>query len=263
MCFRYKYNPQGFDSGGWNFEKNSGRRVAEYLMEQLAKINLRPSNPSIFLEEKKLAQPGEPTQEQSEVFPGDMAQILIHDEERGRLLIPSSYGLLPKWLAERQIQKGNKLKYLYNCRDDSLSGPHMKPSFRDAFFRRRCLAGVSVIVENLGKRQWLEVRPSEGDQFVIAGLFDFPHQYAPSFTHCLVTTSPNERILQHFDRMPVILDRPGAEVWLDPKSTKDELLALLKPAPVEWIGEITIRTEDPPDRKRKQQSEDLGFDFEE
>lgn len=283
MCSRYKYNPNGFDSGGWGFN-TSGRAVAEYLLEQLAKVGIRPSNPSTFLVEKDLVEPGDGTEQNTDweqqsgesteqkgqgaelvdIFPESMAKILLLDPERGRLVVPSSYGLLPLWLARKKEAEGKKLKPLYNCRDDSLTGEYMKPAFKDAFFRRRCIANVAIIEEAMGNYQWLQVRPSTDEPFYLASLFDFPHKYAEYFTHCFVTTGPNAKVEEFHDRMPVILDRAGAEIWLNPKSTKEQLVQLLKPAPVEWIGEITIRQDEPPKRRRKlEKPETFGFDFEE
>ena len=80
-----------------------------------------------------------------DIFPGDLAEILIV-EDGVRKIVPSAYGLVPTF-----IPKGKtKPSKLYNCRNDSLNGLEMKPSFRDAFLKRRCITAVTVIEENMG-----------------------------------------------------------------------------------------------------------------
>jgi putative SOS response-associated peptidase YedK len=51
----------------------------------------------------------------------------------------------------------------------------------------------------------------------------------------ILTCPPNDLIRPFHDRMPVILDQAGREVWLDPRSGVDELAALLTPCPASWL----------------------------
>lgn len=49
------------------------------------------------------------------------------------------------------------------------------------------------------------------------------HRYA------IVTVEPNDLVSKTHDRMPLILTREGQAKWLDPNTSKEELLELLKP----------------------------------
>jgi putative SOS response-associated peptidase YedK len=51
----------------------------------------------------------------------------------------------------------------------------------------------------------------------------------------ILTCPPNDLIRPFHDRMPVILDEAGWEVWLDPRSGVDQLAALLTPCPASWL----------------------------
>jgi putative SOS response-associated peptidase YedK len=51
----------------------------------------------------------------------------------------------------------------------------------------------------------------------------------------ILTCPPNDLIRPFHDRMPVILDQAGREVWMDPRSGVDELAPLLTPCPASWL----------------------------
>lgn len=51
----------------------------------------------------------------------------------------------------------------------------------------------------------------------------------------ILTCPPNDLIRRFHDRMPVILDPAGCQVWLDPSSGFDQLAALLGPCPADWL----------------------------
>jgi len=53
-------------------------------------------------------------------------------------------------------------------------------------------------------------------------------------TCTIITTDSNELIMQIHDRMPVILPKESASIWIDLQNqNKEELLSLLKPLPAE------------------------------
>src|SRR5205085_8176952 len=67
--------------------------------------------------------------------------------------------------------------------------------------------------------------------FALAGLWEHwrrGEEVIDSFT--IITTSANQLLEDIHDRMPVILDEPDYEEWLDPRTAADRAKALLKPA---------------------------------
>ena len=239
MCAHYKYRNGSLAglvniSGGWLSLTQEDRAVADHLYESLHSPKSTTSGDAV------------------PVFPGDSAEILVVREGK-REIVLSSYGLIPHF-----IPKGRtKPSELYNCRDDSLNGLEVKPSFREAFAKRRCIASISHFEENLGGNRWLEIHPKgQSQDFFVAALYNLPHQFCKTTSHALVTTVPNATILPLHDRMPVILDQAGIDLWLEPTTPVSVLLSLLIPCPNEWIGEIRER-QDPSRRNRRQG----GFDF--
>lgn len=193
------------------------------------------------------------------IYPGDLTEILI--ENRGeRMIIKSQYGLVPNWTPENGPNKGKPMRH-YNARKDSIDCERPKRSFSGAFSYRRCVVGVAIIEENLGKRKWLQVVPPDGTSFLVAGLYEGPNRYCKGMSHAIITVDANSRILRacedegsEHERMPAILKEADVDKWLDPRTTHEELIALLQTAPNEWIGDLKIRLQ------LKRESQD-GFNF--
>jgi putative SOS response-associated peptidase YedK len=110
-----------------------------------------------------------------------------------------------------------------------------RPSFRDAFAERRCLVVASGFYEWEGtgkKRQPWYFRRADGKPFGIAGLWEASPQPDAPATCTLLTTAPNDLVAAVHDRMPVILDRGDAALWLDPaRREKAALQPLLRSYP--------------------------------
>ncbi|MEI9888915.1 MAG: SOS response-associated peptidase [Rhizomicrobium sp.] len=112
-----------------------------------------------------------------------------------------------------------------------------KPTFRDAFFRRRGLIAVDSF--NEGE----EVTPTKTQQYVVAPRGRTMLAIAviwerwtgsgpvPLETFAMVTTPPNALIGTITDRMPAVLDDADWPKWLgEEPATVDELKAMLKPS---------------------------------
>ena len=138
------------------------------------------------------------------------------------------WGLIPSWAKDAKIANS-----LLNARSETLTE---KPSFRNAFKRRRCLIPAS------GYYEWTTVPGQKLKQpllyllvdqplFAMAGLWEtWNSSHGPLETCTIITTEPNELAAQSHDRMPVILDRDAWDEWLDPENRDtDELRGLLIP----------------------------------
>jgi putative SOS response-associated peptidase YedK len=147
------------------------------------------------------------------------------------------WGLIPSWAKDTKIAAK-----LINARAESIAE---KPSFRSAFRRRRCLVPADGFyewrAEGTRKQPYLIVR-RDREPFAFAGLWerwtpkepDAASASIDSFT--IVTTDANALLKPLHVRMPVILAPEDYGRWLDPDAAEADLLALLKPAPQEWLG---------------------------
>ena len=119
--------------------------------------------------------------------------------------------LIPSWAKDPKIGV-----QCINARAETISE---KPSFREAFQKRRCLVPADGFWEweTIGKKKipWKFARP-DGEEFCMAGLWEpwnSPEGILETFT--IITTSPNELVRSVHDRMPVILTPEAGEAWLE------------------------------------------------
>lgn len=148
------------------------------------------------------------------------------------------WGLIPSWAKDPAI--GNRM---FNARAETIGE---KPSFRDAFRRRRCLVPATGFYEwkavpGTKKRIPVHFGLSSGEPFSMAGLWE---EWTPpggetvhSFT--IITTAPNERVAPVHDRMPVILRREDEPLWLSP-SGDIAAAGLLVPFPAEMMEDSPV-----------------------
>ena len=130
----------------------------------------------------------------------------------GREIVRLKWGLIPSWAKDAGI--ANKL---INARSETLSE---KPSFREAFKRRRCLVVADGFFEwdKKGKtRRPFYFQLKNERPFAFAGLWDrWTGQDGDRVETCtIITTTPNELLARVHDRMPVILPPEVYNTWLD------------------------------------------------
>jgi len=133
---------------------------------------------------------------------------------------------------------------LINARGETVA---IRPAFRAAFMRRRCLVPMT------GYYEWQQTSAGKvphyihllnAEQFAVAGLYEYwpgrdGREPIESFT--VITTVPNEMTVKIHDRMPVILPEEAHATWLDPEHGQTEVLqALLKPYPAEEMRAYAV-----------------------
>ncbi|MFZ0240566.1 MAG: SOS response-associated peptidase [Desulfobacterales bacterium] len=108
---------------------------------------------------------------------------------------------------------------LINARAETLA---VKPSFRTAFRKRRCLIVADGFYEWTGgrghKQAWYITLPS-GGPFGFAGLWDIwrGNGRMTDIRSCtIVTTAASPWLRDLHDRMPLILKAEAYDAWLDP-----------------------------------------------
>lgn len=149
-------------------------------------------------------------------------------EEGARAFAMLHWGLVPKWAKERAI--GNRM---INARSESLAE---KPSFRDAFRKRRCLVLADGWYEWQvtpdGKQPWF-IRMKDARPLAFAGLWERwkDHKDGALLESCtIVTTDASQSIRKIHERMPVVLAEADRDRWLDTAfSETDKLSELLRP----------------------------------
>jgi putative SOS response-associated peptidase YedK len=95
------------------------------------------------------------------------------------------------------------------------------PAFREAMKYRRCLIPADGFYEwqRMGKtRQPYCFEVNDGELFAFAGIWERWKDASGNWvkTCSILTTTPNAMTSAVHDRMPVILDPDGYDLWLDP-----------------------------------------------
>lgn len=155
-----------------------------------------------------------------------MQQVLAVTKEDGdRALTSFKWGLVPFWADDPKI--GNRM---INARAEGVAE---KPSFREAFKKRRCIIPID------GFYEWMK----EGDEkipfyfhmeefepFGLAGLWETNDKTGEHLETCtILTTEANALMSNIHDRMPVILPVSVRDQWLDPETSPQDLKELLIP----------------------------------
>ena len=163
----------------------------------------------------------------------DVLTVRLNPKTGERSLDPLRWGLIPHWAKDSSI--GVKLT---NARAEGISD---KPSFRDAFRRRRCIIPADAFYEwktGTKPKQPYAIRRADRQSLALAGLWE--NWKAPDGqwvrTCTIITTEANPLIAPLHDRMPVILPPENYGLWLgDEPSTSEVLKAILKPFPAEQM----------------------------
>jgi putative SOS response-associated peptidase YedK len=142
-----------------------------------------------------------------------VAVIRQNSKEPVRELSLMRWGLIPSWAKD-----SSAAARMINARSETAS---TKPAFRDALKSRRCLIPADAFYEwmRTGKaKQPYCFEVNEGELFAFAGIWDRWKNAGGKWleTCSILTTTPNAVTIAVHDRMPVILDRDGYDLWLDP-----------------------------------------------
>jgi len=139
-----------------------------------------------------------------------VAVVRLDASVKRRRLAPLVWGFVPEGAPETD-------RGFINARAETA---WQKPSFREAFARRRCLIPATGFYEwqkTGGRRQPWVFALASGRVFAFAGLWEPPARQGASPTCTILTTEPNDLARTVHDRMPVILPRDAWPPWLDPE----------------------------------------------
>lgn len=162
------------------------------------------------------------------ISPGTDIPVIRHSPEGKRVMHLLRWGLVPHWAKDPTI--GAKLS---NARGETVAE---KPSFRDAFKRRRCLVPADGFYEwkSEGRlKQPYYFSMKSGGPFGLGGVWESWRMPDGNIlrTCCLITTGPNDIMTPVHDRMPVIISSDNYDQWL--KGEADDAQALVRPYPTD------------------------------
>jgi putative SOS response-associated peptidase YedK len=163
------------------------------------------------------------------ISPGQQIPAVINDDQNR--LVSFQWGLIPSWAKDPSI--GRKM---INARAETVAE---KPSFKDAFKKRRCLIIADGFYEWQKQeqgRQPFHISLKSGEPFGFAGLYEtwMSAENIPIQTCTIITTEPNDLIKSIHDRMPVIVAKNNEALWIDPENQdRQVLLPILRPYPAE------------------------------
>jgi putative SOS response-associated peptidase YedK len=171
------------------------------------------------------------------------AVAVVREREGQRRLDALQWGLIPFWAKDASI--GRKLM---NAR---LDGVASKPAYREAWQRRRCLIPASGFYEwsepKGGRRRPYFIRPGTEPLLALAGLWErWRTPTGEKLETCvIVTTDATFQLAQIHDRMPLLIPRDAQALWLDPRTSVDDALALAARPPALEVHPVGLGVNDP------------------
>ncbi len=166
----------------------------------------------------------------SSIFPGQRVSAVIRRDGVNKL-VSFQWGLIPAWAKDPAMGRR-----MFNARAETVAE---KPSFREAFRKRRCLIITDGFYEWQkigGKKKPYLLSLKSGEPFALAGLYEtWVSPEGKIVNTCtIITTDSNDLIQPMHDRMPVIVPKDKEALWLDPRvQNPKEPLSVLKPYPTD------------------------------
>jgi putative SOS response-associated peptidase YedK len=159
-------------------------------------------------------------------------------ERPARELRVVRWGLVPSWA--KDASGGGRL---INARAETVA---VKPSFRRAFARQRCLIPADGYYEwqavsggaKTVKQPYFIYRPGRAG-LAFAGIYELwrdesvppDHERAWLWTAAIITTQAADEVGQIHDRMPMVIEPDHWDDWLDPANAgAGQLQAAMRPA---------------------------------
>ena len=158
------------------------------------------------------------------IAPTQISPVLLNDGKRK--VKPMCWGLVPSWAKDKTI--GAKM---INARSETL---REKPSFQSLIYQKRCIVisdGYFEWKREGKKKKPYYIRDPDGKLLPMAGLWDewVDKQGKKWLTYTVITTDPSNQINHIHNRMPVILDKPEMDLWINFDCPPNEALTCLKP----------------------------------
>lgn len=153
-----------------------------------------------------------PVEPRYNIAPTQFIASIRHDDDAQSELVMLRWGLVPFWAKDPSI--GNRM---INARAETVAE---KPSFRNAYRKRRCLILADGFYEwrkEGDKKTPYLISMADGAPFAFAGLWEHwqskeTEEVIQSAT--IITTAANNYLSQIHHRMPVVVQPDNAARWL-------------------------------------------------
>lgn len=166
--------------------------------------------------------------------------LAIHRHKDRNRLDRFNWGLVPFWAKSRSIGRR-----MINARAETVA---LKPSFKNAFKRQRCLIPADGFYEwsgAKGQTQPYFFKLPDGRPFAFAGIWDVWKDSANPeavYRSCaIITTEADASFRKIHHRMPVILNPEVYDAWLDSQlQDVNQLTAILTERPVNQLVHFAV-----------------------
>jgi len=154
--------------------------------------------------------------------------FIVTTEFENRKVVPARWGLVNRWAKDN-----SRASQCINAKAETVE---VRPSFRDAFKKRRCVVPADGFYEwtgPKGARRPMWIHRADGKLILFAGLYEdwFPEKDRPETTFTIITCEPNAVTRPIHNRMPVIVEERAADDWMNPAEADPlSLKKLLIPA---------------------------------
>lgn len=145
------------------------------------------------------------------IAPTQPVAIIRQSEMRRREYALARWGFIPEWRKEPET------KPLINARSETAAE---KPSFRNAYKRRRCLLPADGFYEwktERGAKQPYAIRRPDKEPFAFAGLWEtaLGPDGGELDTVAILTTAAGPDLRGLYGREPVVIDEENYALWLE------------------------------------------------
>ena len=139
--------------------------------------------------------------------------FIVTTEFENRKVVPARWGLVNRWAKDN-----SRASQCINAKAETVEA---RPSFRDAFKKRRCVVPADGFYEwtgPKGTRRPMWIHRADGKLILFAGLYEdwFPEKDKPETTFTIITCEPNAVTRPIHNRMPVILEQRAGDDWMNP-----------------------------------------------
>ena len=155
-----------------------------------------------------------------EIRPTDIAAVIAPDKNGRRTVFPMQWGFHVQGLKQPVV----------NARIEAAAE---KPTFRDSWYRRRCIIPASWYFEwqhyslPNGRKKTDDkyaIQPRDADTTWLAGLYQIEENNVFRYpTFVVLTRKPCDAVSEIHDRMPVILPESKINEWIAPDGEPDRV----------------------------------------
>ena len=167
------------------------------------------------------------------IAPTQPVLAVLAGSNGGRRGVMVRWGLMPAWVKDDRVGRG-----MINAVGETAA---VKPAFRGAFRKRRCLVLADGFYEwrrDGQRRTPFYFRRKSGGPMALAGLWECREtpRGERMLSCAIITTAANSVMAPVHHRMPVILSPESEDEWLDPLTESPDVLGpLLMPYPSELL----------------------------